>query len=220
MTRKVIKCVLSGGPCAGKSTAIVWLREALRQRGAIVFTVPETSTLLRTNGAVYPGLGEENKGILLAYELTLLSLQLKLEESMLAVSACEAALLGPEEAPVVLLLDRAILDIKAYVSPEVWQAMLAGSGLTEEAILSRYDVVCHLHTTALGAEEHYTVENNTARTEGLAEAKEVDGVTWTCWSQHPQHHVIANPSPSALNHSNTFQVKLDTLLQTIMPYVS
>lgn len=182
--------------------------------------MPETSTLLRTNGAVYPGTGEENKAILLAYELTLLSLQLKLEESMLAVAACEAALLGPEDAPVVLLLDRAVLDIKAYVSAEVWEAMLVGSGLTEEAILARYDVICHLHTAALGAEEHYTVENNAARTEGLAEAKEVDGVTWTCWSQHPHHHVIANPSPSAPGHSDTFQVKLDALLQVILPYVS
>ena len=40
---KVIqKIVITGGPCAGKSTAMSWIRNAFTQRGYTVLIIPET----------------------------------------------------------------------------------------------------------------------------------------------------------------------------------
>ena len=48
---KVIqKIVITGGPCAGKSTAMSWIRNAFTQRGYTVLIIPETATELITGG--------------------------------------------------------------------------------------------------------------------------------------------------------------------------
>ena len=45
------KIVLTGGPCAGKTTCLARVSAYLMERGFNVFTVPEAATLLFTNGA-------------------------------------------------------------------------------------------------------------------------------------------------------------------------
>ena len=47
---KISKIVLTGGPCAGKTTALTWINNYFSQRGYTVLTVPETATELITNG--------------------------------------------------------------------------------------------------------------------------------------------------------------------------
>jgi hypothetical protein len=47
----------------------------------------------------------------------------------------------------------------------------------------RYDCVLHLVTAALGAEQYYTKDNNSARRESLAEAIEIDNVSCFLSSQ-------------------------------------
>lgn len=44
------KIVLTGGPCAGKTTALNWINNYFSQRGYTVLTVPETATELISNG--------------------------------------------------------------------------------------------------------------------------------------------------------------------------
>lgn len=38
------KIVLTGGPCAGKSTAMSWIQNSFTERGYKVLIVPETAT--------------------------------------------------------------------------------------------------------------------------------------------------------------------------------
>lgn len=59
----VKKLVLTGGPCAGKTTALARLATYLRHRGFRVFTVPEAATMLFTNGASFRDLGTMDKEI-------------------------------------------------------------------------------------------------------------------------------------------------------------
>ena len=47
---KVSKIVLTGGPCAGKTTALTWINNYFSQRGYTVLFVPETATELISNG--------------------------------------------------------------------------------------------------------------------------------------------------------------------------
>ena len=48
--KAIQKIVITGGPCAGKSTAMSWIRNAFTQRGYTVLIIPETATELITGG--------------------------------------------------------------------------------------------------------------------------------------------------------------------------
>lgn len=47
----VFRICLTGGPCAGKTTALITLNQSLTDRGFRVFMVPEAATLLMKGGA-------------------------------------------------------------------------------------------------------------------------------------------------------------------------
>lgn len=53
--KPVFRVVLTGGPCAGKTTALAVLEERMRSRGFRVFVVPEAATTLITGGAMFSG---------------------------------------------------------------------------------------------------------------------------------------------------------------------
>ena len=47
-TMQITKIVITGGPCAGKSTAMSWIQNAFTELGYAVLFVPETATELIT----------------------------------------------------------------------------------------------------------------------------------------------------------------------------
>ena len=47
---QITKIVITGGPCAGKSTAMSWVQNAFTQKGYKVLFIPETATELITGG--------------------------------------------------------------------------------------------------------------------------------------------------------------------------
>lgn len=52
----VFRVVLTGGPCAGKTTALCGLRTRLTELGLHVVTVPENATMVFSNsGGYWPG---------------------------------------------------------------------------------------------------------------------------------------------------------------------
>ena len=55
----------------------------------------------------------------------------------------------------VVILDRGLLDIAAYLPKAAWTTVLQATGQDERHLLPRYDVVVHLTTAAHGAEEFY-----------------------------------------------------------------
>ena len=48
---KITKIVITGGPCAGKTTAMSWIQNAFTEKGYMVLFVDETATQLITGGA-------------------------------------------------------------------------------------------------------------------------------------------------------------------------
>ncbi len=48
----IIRIGLTGGPCAGKTTALATLNQVLTQLGCRVLQVPEAATMLMTGGAM------------------------------------------------------------------------------------------------------------------------------------------------------------------------
>lgn len=165
---EVCKIVLTGGPCGGKSTALGFLKSALERQGVTVLTHDETATALMREGVTPQSAGSY------AFHAELFARQLAAEDALFA----QAESLSGK---VAVLLDRGLLDNRAYVSQADFDRYACAHGFTEERIRNRYDAVFHLVTAANGAEEHYTLESNAVRSEGLAQACALDDAVLSLW---------------------------------------
>ena len=179
--QQITKIVITGGPCAGKSTAMSWIRNAFRQRGYAVLFVPETATELITGG-VAPWTCGSN----VEYQMCQVELQLTKERLF-----TQAARTMPEEK-ILIVCDRGVMDNKAYMSDEDFKAVQ--KALHGEAVQWRdsYDAVFHLVTAANGAEKFYSSANNAARYESVQEAIELDDRLAAAWTGHRYPRVIDN----------------------------
>ena len=72
---EIKKIVLTGGPCAGKTTALSWIRDNIPKYGYKVLFVPETATELIGGGVTPWGCGTN-----IDYQRCQMELQMKKEE--------------------------------------------------------------------------------------------------------------------------------------------
>ena len=154
---EIAKIVITGGPCAGKSTAMSWIQNAFSKMGYAVLFVPETATELITGG-VAPWTCGTN----VDYQKCQLKLQLE--------KVFELAARTMDTEKVLIVCDRGALDNKAYMNETEFAEAMKSIGSNEVELRDNYDAVFHLVTAAKGAEEFYTTANNSARTETVTEA--------------------------------------------------
>lgn len=109
------------------------------------------------------------------------------------------------DQPVVILIDRGLLDGSAYVSKENWQALLDDMGFNTVSLRdNRYDAVMHMVTAADGAEKFYDSETNAARYETIDEAVEKDKLLREAYMGHQKWVLIGNDSQgfdAKINHA-------------------
>jgi len=180
---KVYRICFTGGPCGGKTTALDKVREHLISKGMDVYCVPEVPTLLMNGGCKYPGIDNGEK--LLHFESHLIRLQHATEDAFMGIA-------NSTGKPSVVVTDRGLLDVKAYLPALTWKQILEYNKWSEHGFLARYDMVIHLVTTANGAEKFYTTTNNTARTETVQQARELDQNVLDCWKEHSRRRTIDN----------------------------
>ena len=160
---RISKIVITGGPCAGKSTAMSWIRNAFSHRGYTVLIVPETATELITGG-VAPWTCQTNAD----YQKCQVELQLTKERLF------EQAASGMASEKILIVCDRGVMDNRAYMNEEEFEDVLRALDGDLIDWRDRYDAVFHLVTAANGAEEFYTKANNAARYESVEEAVQVN----------------------------------------------
>ncbi|KAA8491836.1 TRPL translocation defect protein 14 [Porphyridium purpureum] len=180
----VFRIVMTGGPCAGKSTGMAVVAERLRSRGFEVYMVAEAATLLFTGGANFRLLNTELKVI--EFQASLLKTQMTLEDAFVNVARVS-------QRPSVILCDRGTMDGAAYMSPSMWDTMLKMNGWTQANLRDdRYEAVIHLVTAADGKPEFYSLLNNMTRTEPPEEAIALDTKLRRCWVGHRRQYVVDN----------------------------
>ncbi len=191
----VHKIVLTGGPCAGKSTALSWLQNEFSKREYCVLIISETATELTLAGAGINLLNSIN------FEKNVIKLQLEKEKLF------EEAIKNIEKFNKFLIIcDRGIMDCKPYLTDLQFKKCLAELNLNETQVRDSYDAVFHLVTAAKGAESFYNF-NNPARRESIEEAKEMDEKTVNAWIGHPHLRIIDN--------STNFESKMKRLLKEV-----
>lgn len=201
----MLKIVLTGGPCAGKTEILSRLTQILEGRGYKIFTIFEAATALILNG-IRPC---ENIS-LEEFQRFVLEMQVNNENYF----DCASKYYNQDK--VIIFCDRGIMDSCAYINKEtVFKKLITEKGFTFADIYSRYDAVLHLVTTADGAEEFYQwndpskddVGNNAARSESPEEARVKDKKTLESWIGHPHLRVFDN--------STDFEGKVNRVIEEV-----
>ena len=178
--QKITKIVLTGGPCAGKTTAMNWIQNNFVKQGYKVIFIPETATELITSGFA-PWDTRTN----IDFQDIVLNLQLEKEKIF------ETAVKSLPNEKILLVCDRGILDNKAYMSKKDFNNLLKKNRLDEIQLRDSYDAVFHLVTAAKGAKEYYNLDNE-ARTETIEEASRLDDLLISSWTGHSHLRIIDN----------------------------
>lgn len=202
----ITRICLTGGPCAGKTTALATLSTVLRQLGFRVLLVPEAATLLMKGGAMI-----ETRKLTFAdavrFQINVMKMQMSLEDIFIEIAL-------EQEHPTIILCDRGVMDGSAYTSDNIWQAILDETGWSTIQLRDRrYEAVIHLVTAADGAGEFYTTTNNEARYESKEDAQELDKKLINAWVGHPHFSIIDNSSTQG------FQKKIDRCLDTVLNFI-
>jgi predicted ATPase len=201
--KNIYRICVTGGPCAGKTTALTRIAERVSEMGFRVFLVPEAATMLAKGGVNINPQGADRSTIL-DLQAYLMELQMTLEDTMIQLaSAC-----GEKS---LILCDRGVMDGSAYMEPDLWQALLDEKGWSNVVLRDkRYDAIIHLVTTANGAEDFYSLGNNEARYEGLEIARKIDTALQKAYVGHPHLYIIPNR-----NTPNGFDAKINESLQAV-----
>ena len=195
------KIAITGGPCAGKTTAMQKIVQEFTEKGYKLFVISEAATEL-INGGIRP-FGD---GAVDMYEF-----QRCVIDTMLSKEKIFERIANGMNQDTIILCDRGIFDNKAYVSDEEFKRLLKERNLNEMEVSDSYDMVIHLVTTANGAVEHYTTENNSARTETPEEAIEKDKKTLEAWTGHKRIEIVGN--------EGSFDDKLHNVIRTIYEFL-
>ena len=195
MAKKIKRIVVTGGPCGGKTTGMSWIQNAFTERGYKVIFVAETATELINSGVTPRSVSNR------IFQLA----QSRLQQNKQYVYEKIAEDLDCDK--VLIVYDRGTLDGKAFCKEGVFEEVLKDANKTEVEFRDYYDAIFHLVTAAKGAEEFYTLENNSARTETIEESRIADDNCIKAWTGHPHFRIIGN--------EGTFEDKMKHLISEI-----
>jgi CYTH domain-containing protein/predicted ATPase len=170
--------VLTGGPCAGKSTIMRMLRDEMGDR---LHCVPEVASILIQELQINPigGLHMTDLAHLHKFQRTLYRVQRSFEE----ISSSQARIDGKR----ALLMDRGTIDAAAYLKGVEQFELVCGTKSSYEFDL--YHLVICLETPD---RETYLAHmgDNAARSEAYPEARILSDRTRDAWAGHPNRIVI------------------------------
>jgi len=194
----IYRIAVTGGPCAGKSTFLAVIKNTLEERtGVRVFCVPEAATMLVTGGLQWNDDNEKT----IENQLALLRTQIALEDAFYQIAKAT-------RAPSVIICDRGVMDGRAYCTAEQYDEILRRGGYILERLRdTRYDAVIHLVTAAIGAKQHYNLDNP-ARFEDIDGAIKADHHLRNMYVGHPRVKLIDNSG-------GNFQKKLDRAIDVV-----
>jgi predicted ATPase len=158
--------VLTGGPGAGKTAVLEFLRQALCHHVRIL---PEAAGIVFGGG--FPRDGSD--GVRRAGQRAIFHVQSELESAVQA------------ETPGIMLCDRGVVDGSAY-----WPGpgtLYDEVGVPRQQARARYDAVVHLRVPEAG--RGYS-NGNPLRVESAEDAKCIDARILDAWQGHPHLHVV------------------------------
>lgn len=200
--KRIHRVVLTGGPCAGKTTSINRIRNFFENIGWKAFCVPETASVLLSSGILFYDLAKHT----IKFQENLLKTLLQIEDS---INEAAKFYHNEKNQNCIIIYDRGAMDPVAYLSAGDWETLKSQNPTWNEVDLrdNRYDQILHLITAANGAEQFYVLDNNACRTEDIEIARQIDERCAKVWVGHPYIDVIDN--------CTEFEMKVARVLQAV-----
>lgn len=199
--KRVYKVVLTGGPCGGKTTGQERLAAFFEGLGWRVFRVPETATILLGGGVKFADLSPKQS---YDFQVGLMKTMMTIEDVYFKLGD------SVDNKDVLIICDRGTYDPSAYMDDAGWHRLLQTLGVNAVEVRdNRYNQIVHMVTAADGAEDFYTLSNNTTRSEGLGAAREQDRKTHEAWIGHPYFDIVENTD------TRNFEDKIKRLIQVV-----
>ncbi len=210
MTDHIPRIVLTGGPCAGKSTGLSILMQKLPEFGITPFLVPEVATLVLTSGVHIQDIVGDH-ALNAAFQKEIARTQLGIEDAWKRFACIQP---GSKKA---LVCDRGFRDGRAYIDAAVFDNIVSGLGYDPRTIGDeRYTAVIHLVTAADGAPEFYNLDNPARYEKTLEAAMARDTATLSAWMGHPHLRIIGNTKIIiGVEEKITFDEKMERLVAEV-----
>ncbi len=175
--------VITGGPCAGKTVTVDYVKKDLESMGYHVLLFNESATELILGGIRPFG---ENALSVYDFQNEVLNLQRYKEKRYFDIVSKY-----PDDTKCIILIDRGILDSKAYLgSSELFTKLLTENGMKEEGLADHYDLVIHLQTVAADIKNKYNTSTNEARFEDPDGAIDIDNRICEVWKNTNNFQVV------------------------------
>ncbi len=176
----IFRVVLTGGPCAGKTT----IASAIKKHyGPQIDSVPEVATNAL---AIFPKPGPDPQMWNDAFQAAVMHFQSNLEETYI-----QHAL---ENEARLVLFDRGLGDGPGYIDGDGWRYFKENFNLTKEDVYSRYDQIIHLESLAVADPDLYEQlkATNPSRYETAWQAVIRDTAIKESWNDHPNWVCISS----------------------------
>ena len=131
---KIWRLVLTGGPCAGKTTALARVSTFFENIGWKVYRVPESANILLSGGVNFNELTPHQTQ---QFQEDLLKTILQIENTYFNLAT-------ESNQNCLVICDRGTMDASAYISSEQWNTILEKNQLDEIEIRdNRYNQVTY-----------------------------------------------------------------------------
>ena len=183
----IYKIVLTGGPCAGKTKVFDYVKNELEKDNYYVISVPETAREKILNGIV-PYNDREHTLKFQDYMLQYQSLKEDIAYDYALNIKDKDFKFIKDKKGIVILYDRSMLDNRAYLPLYDFENLLDKYNYKELDILSKYDLVIDLISTATLKQEAYVTDE--ARSESKEVSAQLDEYTTHSYLLHHNLKVV------------------------------
>ncbi|MBQ9949954.1 MAG: AAA family ATPase [Clostridia bacterium] len=199
--KNIHKIVLTGGPCAGKTTALRSLQKHFSEKGFRVLCVGETASDY-LSGGMSP-FNMDN----VTFQFMITSTMI-FKESMVQLAAETV----PEEN-VLIVCDRGQMDNLAYMTQDEFVRLQERMDTNIVKMRDEYEAVFHLETLAKASPDLYekNVNTNAARYETAQDAIDTDNKTLSAWVGQPHLRIVGG--------SVDFDTKINRLLNEVESFI-
>lgn len=180
MSKHINTIVITGGPDCGKEEAMNYIAEKLQERGYGVLIIPELAREMIVAGAT-PGITLET------YDFEKILLRGIMERENHYRKTAQRLFMDN----IVIILERGVLDAKAFFGKSDWSEMLEELCIQESSLLERYDGIIHLRSLAHGKESEF-LPNPLELSRTPLEARIECNKVLQAWNTHPKVQVIDN----------------------------
>lgn len=195
--KNLIKIVITGGPCAGKTSAIDKVKLYYQSLGYCVLIVAETPTEIIKSGITLEEFGK------IPFQKAIINLQIQKEKIILE------ALPTTLNRNVIILYDRGIIDHFIYVNQMEKNIIEEFLNIRRDECYKNYDAVFHMCSTAKELPKLFF--NTECRKEPIEEALKLENLIKKAWEVHPFYYFIG----CELN----FEDKINKLINKMNEYI-